>query len=69
LLRSWNLAAKWGECYVFNETEGEADGELTKRVYLNTITILELYFDENNYESCYKLSEEIIEQIQIKIEK
>jgi hypothetical protein len=63
LLRSWNPITKRGERYVFKKgDEGEGDLNL-KRIYLpNTKTIFEFSFDENNYESSYKLAEEIIEQ-------
>jgi hypothetical protein len=63
LLRSWNPITKRGERYVFKKGE-EGDGDLNlKRVYLpNTKTIFEFSFDENNYESSYRLAEEIIEQ-------
>ena len=63
LLRSWNPITKRGERYVFKKgDEGEGDLNL-KRVYLpNTKTIFEFSFDENNYESSYRLAEEIIEQ-------
>jgi hypothetical protein len=63
LLRSWNPIPKRGERYVFKKgDEGEGDLNL-KRVYLpNTKTIFEFSFDENNYESSYRLAEEIIEQ-------
>ena len=63
LLRSWNPITKRGERYVFKKgDEGEGDLNL-KRIYLpNTKTIFEFSFDENNYESSYRLAEEIIEQ-------
>ena len=63
LLRSWNPITKRGERYVFKKgDEGEGDLNL-KRVYLpNTKTIFEFSFDENNYESSYRLAEEIVEQ-------
>src|SRR5919107_6094419 len=63
LLRSWNPITKRGERYVFKKgDEGEGDLNL-KRVYLpNTKTIFEFSFDENNYESSYRLAGEIIEQ-------
>ena len=63
LLRSWNPITKRGERYVFKKgDEGEGDLNL-KRVYLpNTKTIFEFSFDENNYESSYRLAEKIIEQ-------
>ena len=63
LLRSWNPITKRGERYVFKKgDEGEGDLNL-KRVYLPNIkTIFEFSFDENNYESSYRLAEEIIEQ-------
>jgi hypothetical protein len=63
LLRSWNPITKRGERYVFKKGE-EGEGDLNlKRVYLpNTKTIFEFSFDENNYESSYRLAEEIIEQ-------
>ena len=63
LLRSWNPLTKRGERYVFQKGN-EGEGELNlKSVYLpNTKTIFEFSFDENNYESSYKLAEEIIEQ-------
>ena len=68
LLRSWNPITKRGERYVFNEREGEGDGELNlKMVYLsNTKTIFEFSStsikEDVNEESCYRLAEEIIEQ-------
>jgi hypothetical protein len=63
LLRSWNPITKRGERYAFKKgDEGEGDLNL-KRIYLpNTKTIFEFSFDENNYESSYRLAEEIIEQ-------
>ncbi len=63
LLRSWNPITKRGERYVFKKgDEGEGDLNL-KGVYLpNTKTIFEFSFEENNYESSYRLAEEIIEQ-------
>jgi len=63
LLRSWNPITKRGECYVFKKgDEGEGDLNL-KRVYLpNTKTTFEFSLDENNYESSYRLAEDIIEQ-------
>ena len=63
LLMSWNPITKRGERYVFKKgDEGEGDLNL-KRIYLpNTKTIFEFSFDENNYESSYRLAEEIIEQ-------
>jgi hypothetical protein len=63
LLRSWNPITKRGERYIFKKGE-EGDGDLNlKRVYLpNTKTVFEFSFDENNYESYYRLAEEIVEQ-------
>ena len=62
LLRSWNPITKRGERYIFKKGEGDNDLNL-QRVYLpNTKTIFEFSFDENNYESCYRLAEEIVEQ-------
>src|SRR5919112_4150746 len=63
LLMSWNPITKRGERYAFKKgDEGEGDLNL-KRIYLpNTKTIFEFSFDENNYESSYRLAEEIIEQ-------
>jgi hypothetical protein len=63
LLRSWNPITKRGERYVFKKGE-EGEGDLNlKRVYLpNSKTVFEFSFDENNYESYYRLAEEIIEQ-------
>jgi hypothetical protein len=64
LLRSWNPITKRGERYVFKKGEQEGEGDLNlKKTHLpNTKTIFEFSFDENNYESCYRLAEEIIEQ-------
>jgi len=63
LLRSWNPITKRGERYIFKKGE-EGDGDLNlKKIYLpNTKTVFELSTNESNYESCYRLAKEIIEQ-------
>jgi hypothetical protein len=63
LLRSWNPITKRGERYIFKKGE-EGDGDLNlKKIHLpNTKTVFEFSYDEKDYESCYRLAEEIIEQ-------
>ncbi len=56
-----SFITKRGERYAFKNGE-EGGGALSfKMVYFsNTKIIFEFSFDENNYESCYRLAEEII---------
>lgn len=63
LLRSWNPITKRGERYIFKKGE-EGNGDLNlKKIHLpNTKTVFEFSYDEKDYESYYRLAEEIIEQ-------
>lgn len=63
LLRSWNPITKRGERYIFKKgEEGDGDLNLKKIHFPNTKTVFEFSYDEKDYESCYRLAEEIIEQ-------
>ena len=63
LLRSWNPITKRGERYIFKKgEEGEGDLNLKKIHLPNTKTVFEFSYDEKDYESYYRLAEEIIEQ-------
>ncbi len=62
LLRSWNPITKRGERYIFKKGE-EGNGDLNlKKIHLpNSKTVFEFSYDEKDYESYYRLAEEIIE--------